>query len=366
MKKIYIISALSLLGLVPSVVSCSSDEDISGIPQSGSAREIRFATETDLTRAHKDITATNLATFNVYAYTSESDSLAPYMDNVVVTKSANNVWTYSPVKYWPANNSLDFYAFSPADWVGSNSPLRPVSYDANPYSGGMKDIVYAVCSDIKGNLDRPNPQVMLNFRHALSKLTLKLSSNTPNVKVEISSVALSNVKTKGNFLFPKETTSKDQTAENTGKWTDQNDAIHYNLLWPQATDEFVTLTSTPTVLEAQGLGLGGDLYVIPQTLSWANKGAGDDDYIMVVGSIFDAETGDKLWPSENTPEENLSGNSRGDGTMKFPLTTSSLSEWQPGYHYIYSLVINVDDQMGAIQFGTPSVDSYVEVTTTYE
>lgn len=364
MKKIYIISAVSLLGLVPSVVSCSSDEDISGIPQSGSAREIRFATETDLTRANKDITATNLTTFDVYAYTSESDSLTPYMDNVVVTKSANNVWTYSPVAYWPVNQSLDFYAFSPADWVGTNSPLRPVPYDANPYDGGMKDIVYAVCSDIKGEVDRPNPQVMLNFRHALSKLTFKLSSNSPNIKVEISSMALSNIKMKGNFTFPQETTSKDQTPGNVGKWTDQNDAYSYILFSAQRLDEKVTLTSTPIVLEADGLGLGGSLYVIPQPLFWSNNGNGeDDDYVIVQGRIFDADDGTQLWPSDNTPAENVAQN--GEGKMKFPLTTTSLSEWQPGYHYVYNLIINMDN-LGAIQFGTPSVDSYVEVTTTYE
>ena len=56
----------------------------------------------------------------------------------------------------------------------------------------------------------------------------------------------------------------------------------------------------------------------------------------------------------------------GDGILKFPLSTSRFSQWDPGYHYIYSIVINSNEEMGAIEFGTPTVDTYVDVSSYYE
>lgn len=367
MKRIYKAGVITLFTLLPLGMSCTSDEDVYGIPGEDSGGEIRFATGADLTKA-KDITATNLTTFDVYAYTSLTDSLNPYMDNVVVTKSSNNLWTYSPVKYWPANETLDFYAFSPADWVGDNNPLRPVPYDAYPMSGGMRDIVYAVCMDLKGETELPNPQVILNFRHALSKVTLKFSSTNTDIKVVVTNVSLVNVKTKGNFSFPPSSTSAVLSAETVGKWSDQNTPYMYPLLMSQSASERVTLDSTPTVFDAEGMGFGGTLYVMPQPLAWQNNGTGTEDaYIAVMCSIYDAKSDTKLWPNENTPKDEIVENSTfGDGIMKFPLLSTKFSEWQPGCHYIYNLVINTNDEMGGIQFGTPSVDSFIDVVANYE
>ena len=84
-------------------------------------------------------------------------------------------------------------------------------------------------------------------------------------------------------------------------------------------------------------------------------------------SIYDAESGSKLWPNANTPEENrVEGSTYGDGLLKFALSTSKFSSWQPGVHYIYNLLINTNEDMGAIEFGTPTVDSFIEIETNYE
>ena len=85
--------------------------------------------------------------------------------------------------------------------------------------------------------------------------------------------------------------------------------------------------------------------------------------------VFDLRlpSGAKLWPNANTPDENIAeGSTFGDGLLKFPLSTSRFSKWEPGCHYIYNLVINSNDEMGTIEFGTPTVDTFVDVTTTYQ
>ena len=101
--------------------------------------------------------------------------------------------------------------------------------------------------------------------------------------------------------------------------------------------------------------------------AYSTNGSGNDTYIAVMCSIYDAKSGAKLWPNANTPAENVvEGSTFGDGLLKFPLSTSKFSAWQPGVHYIYNLVINANDEMGAIEFGNPTVDSFIEVISNYE
>lgn len=135
----------------------------------------------------------------------------------------------------------------------------------------------------------------------------------------------------------------------------------------QAPDDLIILSTTPTDMGDTGLGLGGAKFMMPQTLTYRSNGSGNDTYIAVMCSIYDAKSGAKLWPNANTPTENIvEGSTFGDGLLKFPLSTSKFSAWRPGVHYIYNLVINANDEMGAIEFGNPTVDSFIEVISNYE
>lgn len=363
-KNATLIATLCLSTLSVITTACSS-EDREDMPEyiGNGDSAIRFAAFTEFSRTG-DITTNNLTSFNVYAYTGTASSPTIFMDNVVVSKTENNVWTYSPLQYWPANQTVDFYAFAPATWVGSNGPLDPVAYDAE---SGTEDIVYAVCPDLSGNTSTANAQVMFNFRHALSKLTVKMSSTNSGLKVVVANVAMANIKTRGNFHFPTGSTATTLSSETVGKWTDQNNPTTYVLHWSQSLTDILTLTSTPTVIAANGLGRGGQMYVIPQQLTYRSHGSGADTYIAVQCSIYDASSGERLWPNENTPDENLlPGSTNGDGLLKFPLSTSLYSEWQPGVHYIYNLVINSNDEMGTIEFGNPTIDTFIEIEQTYQ
>lgn len=344
------------------MASCSQDNVIT--PDVLKADDaIRFAASPELSRSG-DITSYNLSSFNVYAYTGSASAPVTFMDNVEVTKTSTNTWTYSPLQYWPAKQSVDFYAFAPSSWVGSAGPLQPVAYDA---INGTEDIVYAVCPDQTGNAGTANAQVVFNFRHALSKLTVKMSSTNTNLKVVVSNVAMANIMTRGNFNFPSGSTAATPSEQTVGHWTDQNTPSAFVLHWSQVISDMLTLTSTPTTIVATGLGRGGEMFVIPQPLSYRSHGSGQDTYITVQCSIYDAASGERLWPNEQTPEENLvNGSSTGDGLLKFPLSTDRYSEWQPGVHYVYNLVINSNEEMGSIEFGNPTVDTFIDVEQTYE
>lgn len=356
-----LLASLTLGGIAFS--ACTENEPASDRGEAQRENAIRFAVNAEQTRAG-DITTNNLTKFYVYAYTDVDSVRKLFMDNVEVNKTGTNTWTYSPVEYWPASETVDFYAYAPAGWIGEGKPFGPVAYDAYP---GTQDIVYAVCAGMKGNAGVANAQVLLNFRHALSKVTLKLSSSNTALQVKVTNVALSNIMTKGNFNFPAETTSGTGEEGRVGSWTDQNTPHAYLYHMSQQEGDIITLTTTATDMSTNGSGLGGPKYMIPQNLSWRSNGAGSDNYITVMCSIYDAKTGVKLWPNANTPAENIvEGSTFGDGLLKFPLSTSKFSEWEPGYHYVYNLVINSNEEMGSIQFGTPTVDTFVNVSTTYE
>lgn len=342
--------------------SCSSDDGPTDAGVTKSDRQIRFSASTEFARS--EITTNNLKSFQVYAYTGIDTTPKVFMDNVTVTKNATNVWTYSPVEYWPANEALDFYAFAPEDWLGDATPLKPIPFDD---SYATDDIVYAVSPNMMGHTGEPNAQVLLNFRHALSKVLIKLSSSNADLQVKVTNVALANIAMRGNFHFPAISTSGNVTPNSIGQWTDQNTQGPYLFHMSQTDGDRVTLNSTPNDLSGSELGFGGAKYLIPQPLVWSNNGSGADTYLAVMCSVYDTHTGTKLWPNANTPTENIvQGSTFGDGLLKFPLSTAAFNEWQPGYQYIYNVVINSNDEMGAIQFGDPSVDAYVDIDTNYQ
>lgn len=110
--------AIATLFSTIALTACSSADEPRQ-PGENDSNAIRFAANTEYSRAKGDITTNNLTSFNVYAYTGLGTSPVTFMDNVKVTKTGANTWTYSPIKYWPANEDVDFYAFSPQGWVGT-------------------------------------------------------------------------------------------------------------------------------------------------------------------------------------------------------------------------------------------------------
>lgn len=357
-SSLFIIGALAAsLSALP---SCSSTGDEPPIDTS-TGNAIRFAPNIEYSRAG-DITTNTLTTFNVYAYTGSGTSPVTFMDNVVVTKTASNTWTYSPVEYWPAKKTVDFYAFAPASWLDGKTPLSGIPYESYP---GTEDIIYAVNTDMSGSAGSANAQVVFNFRHALSKLTVKMSSTNQTLAVRVTNVALANIMTKGNFHFPSASTSDEPGIHTVGTWTDQNTPQTYILHMSQTPSDIITLTTTATDMGTTTVP--GSRYLIPQALTWLNNGSDSDTYIVVMCSVYDAASGTKLWPNDKTPSENVvEGSTFGDGLLKFPLSTSAFKEWKPGCHYVYNLIINSNEDMGAIEFGAPSVEGFINVENTYQ
>lgn len=324
--------------------ACSSTDE--PIPVDNKGKVIGFSATAPKESRAAPTTTTSLDSFLVYAYT-ESEIL---MDGVVVSRK-NGSWDYSPKVYWPST-PVNFYAISPdirdSVSVPHTQVIKGLTY-------GSTDLLYAVNMN---QFERAAP-VPLNFRHAMSRVAVNLSSTSNKHQVKVYYVLLRNIYLQGDFTMPHQTTMRSDTTA-LGTWsnlTTFKDAMIF--YFDTATEGVMSLTPTPVDVTDGGLDAS---FFVPQELvpfKFANGGIFSGGYIEVCCEILDKTTGDVVWPTANTPQY-LLVNSPKCGRMLFPLATTNVSSWEQGYSYNYNIVINNSYSLDAIEF-QPGVDNYTTV-----
>ena len=179
------------------LAACSGDNTDEQTPQADGS--IRFEAEAPLfTRSLIDTDAKlQLAGFGVFAYYTEdnlwddtSSPIPDFMYNQQVTYDATS-WQYSPVKYWPNDDTkkyVSFFAYAPYSStgftvpteVGTNQYLPLISYTwentVNPSS--QSDLLYASQTDCYKTMPQGygtvSGRVPLVFHHALTAIEFKV------------------------------------------------------------------------------------------------------------------------------------------------------------------------------------------------
>ena len=119
--------------------------------------------------------------FGVFARYNHNGASSPLMDNEHVTWKGNR-WGYTNTRYWPNEESVDFYAFAP--YLKNVKPVNaPDSIKANPAyieftsSTSNVDLVW----DVQKNKTVPTPptdgKVNFQFKHALARLGFDITAN---------------------------------------------------------------------------------------------------------------------------------------------------------------------------------------------
>lgn len=289
-------------------------------------------------------TTATIKDFIVYGFTEGS----VLIDGVKVTREGGS-WTYSPAAYWPVN-PVNFYAYSPeintkTDITGEGGGNIP-GYVNN----SDVDLLYSV----RTNVAQQAAPVSLNFRHALSKVSILLSSKNPQIRVSVSYISLRNVYVQGSFNFPQSSTLA-STPDVVGSWTNLKtltDMITFAVI--DHGDE-MDLTPQPTDYTLSSLDHS---YVIPQPLNDVQLSTTgySGNYIEVDCEIFDVATGTKLWPNSKTPSYLLVPETE-TGRIVYPATTDQVKAYLPGHAYIYNIQINNPDVLDKIEFDI-TVDEY--------
>lgn len=318
---------------------CSQDED----PSSGAkGNVIGFSATAPVTRA-APTTTTGMKEFVVYAFT-ESNMI---MDGVKVTKEGSS-WTYTPEVYWPST-AVNFFAVSPDIRTSQDSYSETI----NGMQYGSTDLLYAVSMN---QFERATP-VPLSFRHALSRISVNLSCTNNKHEVKISYVILRNISLAGDFSFPSATTSPSD-ANAIGTWSNLS-PLESAMIFYFDIGEALSLTPTPVDVTEGNIDAS---FFVPQKLepfSFTKQGVFSGAYIEIDCEIFDKETGNKIWPTENTPDY-LKVPETQAGRMCFPLASAAVGEWQQGYAYSYNIVINNTYTIDTIEF-EPGVVNFTDV-----
>lgn len=289
-------------------------------------------------------TTASIKEFIVYAFTEGS----VLMDGVKVAREGGS-WTYSPEAYWPVN-PVNFYAYSPeikttSDITGNDGGNIP-----GYVSDGKTDLLYSVKKDV---VQQAAP-VSLNFRHALSKVSILLSSKNPRIKVSVSYIGLKNIYHEGSFTFPQASTLA-STPNVVGSWTNLKTLSDFMTFAIIDHEDIVDLTPQPTDYTLSNLDC---CYLIPQPLNEVQLSASgySGNYIEVDCEIFDTATGAVLWPNSHTPDYMLVPHTQ-TGRIVYPATSDVVKAYLPGHAYIYNIEINNPDVLDKIEFDV-TVDEY--------
>lgn len=320
--------ALSAIALA----SCTNDEVIESNP--GNA--IAFNVSTGVTTRVAATTGETIKDegFKVSAFTEGEET--GYMTNLQVDYKEGS-WGYEGTMFWPAAK-LDFYSVSPqsTNVTFSASDTRIVGYTINEKAGDQIDLLYAVNMGETRTAKNDAP-VNINFRHALSQIVFRAKNTNKNLEVIIDGVKVMNVNGKGNFAYPKATTSAGSTDDETtiGTWSNQKDPLQYGY---EAGVERLTLNGVKdgnlTTTDRGGVFTGA-MFLLPQKLTpWDLKPAASADkvngaYFFVKCKINSIQggTSTQIWPKDvaNTNPE----------WVAIPVNDGT---WDPGKKYTYTFI----------------------------
>ncbi len=372
MKKSLLFAALAVVAMA----SCTKNE--LKVPSTGSDAVISFqpvvanATKADYITNSSISTAPNSFKFAVFAwYPQGGEMLAGtttgtlYMNNVPVTYNSTNydgdegsgTWAPSTTYYWPKNGKLSFDAYAPADAHAASTPgagkgtfnsdikkgLQIADYTvaelANQY-----DLLYSTRATNKntsvGETNATYDGVDIPFNHALAAIEVKAktAADYGTDAIKLNKITIQNAFNKGTF---------DQGMTNamtigTPEWSNQGNEVEYVLYDAGSTlSDGASLSQTP--LESPTIS---NAILLPQDFDHTTTGK----IVSIKVDYSIKGTNDYLAQTQTFKLNTTTGPEAGG-------SYNSLSAWEIGKKYTYTLVFTLED----IHFA-PSVENWTEVT----
>lgn len=321
--------------------SCSSDEAQAVNEGAG----IRFTVSAG--KQSRAIAVDNGSINQFHVWAVAANNTTGFFMNCDVTK-VGDAWTYSPTKFWPQSNKVNFFAIS-AGTKTSYTDLKDIVNASYAEGKGGFTMDYTIPD--KANVDvlyaayyeasKKTGTVPLNFHHALSQLAFAAQCSNTDLTVYIKSIKVQNLNNKGTLTAPTASTldhlSSDTgaaTGEGTswGKWSDPQGKVEYTA--PFFGDENVALTSTATEFSKNGVSYDG-LLVLPQEITaWDKVSYGQAADL--TGSRFliecrilsgDATLGKtQIWPAS--------------GEYAYVAIPVPATTWKQGKRYLYTFDFN--------------------------
>lgn len=301
--------------------SCMEDEVLER--NQGNALAFRASIDKALSRSGNE-NVTDLSKLREFKVTATIAGQSNYFTDMMVNKSSGDAWTTAATYYWPSYN-LGFYAYAPTNigGVSINDAGKKIT-DFTPDKDVNKQIDLLVAYNTGNRTDNELSGVALNFKHALSQIDVQAKCSNPNIEIVVKSISFVNVKTKGDFTYPADITSTNNTLANCWNPSSEvSDAAYYKASFGQGQE--VTLTDSPKSINPSK----NNFMLIPQKLTKWEKTTTTGAYIAVLCRISskDGDAKTQLYPELN------GGNAEKFGSIIVPIGTN----WEAGKKYTYTL-----------------------------
>ena len=334
MKKSLFILATAAIALA----SCSNDKTISINETLNDANEITFhPLERTVMRVASaaNVTTANLTSFTVNAMIASSETA--YFSDAVYTGASGGTYTCATKYYWPATESLDFYAYAYTDNASQVSKTNYKTFVVTPTAGtdpaNQVDLVYAATKG-KNKAAQGASGVTLNFRHTGAKIVCKVKNTSSTLKFGVEGWKVGYLYPNGTFVYADANTDGNNTGAGTtltfAQWTPGGTKAY-------SVEYASTFSKVDIAAGASETALGGEMILVPQTLTaataYANSGSA-----AVGDKLNNTFIAVKLYALNNTNSALIAGG----GTTASPTTIWAIwpiggYNWEPGKKYTYTI-----------------------------
>lgn len=295
MDKKFVMGIAAMAALT--LVSCSSD-DLDSFSDNSSKNEAisfdgylgRSAVAVNGTRGSEvkigHLQTDGFGVFGKYSSTDGQTSDANFFKNQKVTYSTTELkWTYSPLKFWPSDGHIDFLAYAPYNYDGTNTTLTDGSKINNFTVSGtiadQKDLLWTnATSQITADVTSTKEKVNFQFHHALSRLgyTVKLTGDysSDNVTFTLKKITLAGSPTDADegAFYTSGTIDLSKPTGDANLWSGQTGKQKFD--W-----------------------FSGDYHVESSIASHPDEPNKDKDYLFVIPQNFSENIGTEEHPVEN-------------------------------------------------------------------
>lgn len=266
MKKIFLMTAC----IAATMCSCSSEEENSAAIASGD--RVSFSTYVDMNTRALDKSSFEIDdAICVNAFQSTGSTIGQlftnnFMQNEILTKTSTG-WTYANSKFWPMNTTdrVSFVASYPNIAPAISEGICSFAFSVNANAASQQDFMWSTITDAhrsdrngthqNGVLESPATQplnnVVLHFRHALSKVVFSAKAATyySGATITVTDIEVNNLYGGGTYSL---TSSLEK-----GSWT----------MTGEQNCNYTPLSGgTTNIIDTYAKTLGTSLLMVPQVL----------------------------------------------------------------------------------------------------
>ena len=315
-------SLIILTGAMMLLSACQDNMVLNNAdPIRDSRTQINFANYVGgMTRASKGVGATFVSgdEIKVYGLQNINGEYGKIFNNQLVSNTGQEIWSYSPVKYWENNSTYDFYAVYPYATVNTfdfeNRTFNISEFTVADTARDQVDLMIA--KQITSH--QPYNVVNFDFSHILSNVNfyVKTSSefNTDGISsVEVVSFDVTGLYSKGSFAQNGWNTNNVFT----GAWTPDATSV-YDL--PEVKTASYTIGGSKA-------DLATDLLLLPQQIN-------DKAKLSITFKLVYSDGTESIF------ERSIALNKIVGNKASTPTEKVTVAKWEPNYRYNYTVSVD--------------------------